>query len=212
MTSSDEPIRGPHDLGGLEGFGLVPRDQEDHLLWHESVMRMLFALALLGLVRTSGEVRYFVETMSPEEYRARSYYERWLVAVEALLDRARHADQTALGEAASAPSAATLGLGDHSAPRPSTSLEGAARHFDVGSSVSVRDDPPPGHNRLPEYVRGRTGVVRAIYPPQEVPGAPYDDLRSEPVYCVAFAASDLWSDAHAHDEVLIDLFASYLYQ
>ena len=203
-------MRGPHDIGGIEDFGRVPRDHDEHLAWHESVMRMLFALALLGLARTSGEVRSFVEAMSPEEYRARGYYERWLVAVEALLDRARHSDDAALAESASGPSAAALGFGDQSQPQPGVS-QPKPHHFDVGSSVTVRNNPPPGHNRLPMYVRGRAGIVRAMYPPQVVPHAPSDDLR-EPVYSVAFLASDLWPDAQDNDEVLIDLFASYLDQ
>lgn len=203
---------GPHDLGGLDGFGPIPRDQEDHLPWHESVMRMLFALALMGLSRTSGEVRYFVETMSREEYRSRGYYERWLVAVEALLERARHADPTALANTASAPSAAVLGLGDDEQPSPRPGGMPESDRFDVGTTVTVRDDPAPGHNRLPMYVRSRTGIVHAVYPPLEVPGTPYDDLRHERVYNVAFRASDLWPDAQSDDEVRIDLFASNLHR
>lgn len=200
--------RGPHDLGGMPDFGAVPRDHEDHLPWHESVMRMLFTLVLLGLLRSSGEVRYFVETMPAEQYRTRSYYERWLVAVEALLDRVRRTDSTALTAAANAVSAEPLGLGDGSAPTARTSSQ--PESFAVGTQVKIRDDPPPGHNRLPMYARARIGTVRAVHPPEEVPGTPYENLHYEHVYNVAFRASDLWPDAHHGDEVHLDLFASYL--
>jgi Nitrile hydratase beta subunit len=132
MTTSDDSVRGPHDIGGLEDFGPVPRDHEEHLPWHESVMPMIFALALLGLARTSGEVRSFIEAMSPERYRACHYYERWLMAVEALLDRARHADDVALTESAS--HAAALGFGDQPQPQP-----GASQPLEVKTEATLGD-------------------------------------------------------------------------
>jgi len=199
--------RGPHDVGGLRGFGPVPRVEEDPVAWHMRVMRLLFALALMGLSRTSGEVRYFLETMSPQEYRDRGYYERWLVAVERLLARARASDDTKLARAAAAPQSEVLGLGNP--PSPPLSPPDLGDPLAV-TTVTVHSSPPPGHHRLPAYVLGRTGVVEAVYPPQQVPGSPVEDLRYEYVYNVSFTSSALWPDGRYGDEVRIDLFAGYL--
>jgi nitrile hydratase subunit beta len=83
-----------------------------------------------------------------------------------------------------------------------------------GDRVRVRVLNPPGHNRAPVYVRGRTGtVVRSVgdgrFPDEAASiGA---DARREEIWTVAFAATELWgADAGPHDHVHVDLFESYL--
>jgi nitrile hydratase len=86
----------------------------------------------------------------------------------------------------------------------------------VGRRVRVRDDWPeaagPVHIRTPHYVRGRAGVVRA-----QLGGFPNpEDLafgRPAPVralYHVAFAADELFPEARAGDEILVEIFAHWL--
>ncbi len=85
-----------------------------------------------------------------------------------------------------------------------------------GLVVRVRDDWPeargPVHIRTPHYVRGRTGTIRSIlghFPnPEDLAFArPALSLR---LYHVAFDPAALWADAKAGDEILVELYESWL--
>jgi nitrile hydratase len=198
---------GAHDIGGLQDFGQVPRTEEEHLPWHESVMRLLMSSGRFGLSRVSGETRYLVETLDPGEYRRLGYYERWVVAIAGLYSRLPSeptAPSLAAATAMSSDESAAMYPGTHIPP-----AEAADRPFAVGAIVAVRAQPPAGHHRLPAYTWGHRGVIRGVYAPQEVPGCPLDRIRHEHVYNVAFTSDELWGDS-GQDELRIDLFASYL--
>ncbi|GAA4825750.1 hypothetical protein GCM10023201_10250 [Actinomycetospora corticicola] len=83
-----------------------------------------------------------------------------------------------------------------------------------GDRVRVRMLNPPGHNRAPVYVRGRTGtVVRSVgdgrFPDEAA--AVGADARREEIVTVAFDGAELWGpDGGPHDRVHVDLFVSYL--
>jgi nitrile hydratase len=194
--------RGAHDVGGLQEFGVVPRTEEEHARWHESVMRLLMSSGRFGLSRFSGETRYIVETLDPNTYRSLGYYERWVVAIAGLYSR--------LAPDAAAPM--TTGLDDAagmSLAARATSEAPADPPLAIGTMVWVLREPPAGHHRLPGYTWGRRGKITAAYAPQEVPGCPVEALRYEHVYNVAFTSDELWGDG-GRDELRIDLFASYL--
>jgi nitrile hydratase subunit beta len=77
----------PHDIGGLPGYGTVDATPDREPFHHEWEARV-FALnrALLGKgLYTLDEFRDTVEQMP--DYHERSYYERWLHAIETLLER-----------------------------------------------------------------------------------------------------------------------------
>lgn len=87
--------------------------------------------------------------------------------------------------------------------------------FRVGQPVRVRSVDPPHHTRVPAYVRGHRGLVRAVQPACELA----DDaarrrspVRRLPVYSVGFAPADLWGGdpPPGGDEVLCDLWECYL--
>lgn len=90
----------------------------------------------------------------------------------------------------------------------------AMPRFTVGDTVHTRVDNPPGHTRLPRYVRGRTGVVESVRGAAPVP----DDTvqngfkgNDVPFYGVLFAMQDLWgNNAEANAELVIELWESYL--
>ena len=78
-----------HDVGGQSGFGPVVRDDDGqpfHADWEARVYALSGALRARG-VFTTDEFRDAIERISPQEYLAAGYYERWLSAIEALLDR-----------------------------------------------------------------------------------------------------------------------------
>ena len=76
-----------HDAGGKQGYGAVETADDEPGFHHEWEARVfLLNRILLDQGRyTLDEFRYTIEQMDPEEYLRRSYYERWLIAIEQLL-------------------------------------------------------------------------------------------------------------------------------
>ncbi len=82
-------MNGIHDVGGMQGFGPVVRE-ENEPVFHEDWERHIFAL--LNLTIAAGqycvdECRHSIERMAPAEYLTTPYYEHWLHAAEDLLDK-----------------------------------------------------------------------------------------------------------------------------
>jgi len=84
--------------------------------------------------------------------------------------------------------------------------------FAPGQRVLARNLNPPGHTRIPRYVRGRPGVVVSdrgvfVFPDAHAAG------RREPqrLYSVRFESSELWGpDAPPAVAVYLDMFEPYL--
>jgi nitrile hydratase len=77
-----------HDIGGLHGFGPLAIECDEPPFHHEWEARV-FAINRFLLKRgsyTLDEFRDAIERMPPAEYLAASYYERWLHAIESLID------------------------------------------------------------------------------------------------------------------------------
>ena len=88
--------------------------------------------------------------------------------------------------------------------------------FSTGARVRVRNDWPetrgPCHIRTPYYVRGETGtVVRHLGDfanPEDLAFArPASRL---PLYHVRFEQPEIWQQGCAGDEILIEIFGSWL--
>lgn len=85
--------------------------------------------------------------------------------------------------------------------------------FKAGDEVIVRNVNPPHHTRLPRYIRGKRGTIRAHHG-----GFAFADTRAhgqgdqpQHVYSVRFEARELWgAEAPAKDAVYIDLWESYI--
>jgi nitrile hydratase len=70
-----------------------------------------------------------------------------------------------------------------------------------------------GHTRLPVYAAGATGRILRLHGTHVFPdsNAHGQGEAPEPLYAVAFAASELWAQPeHPRDEVVLDLWQSYL--
>ena len=78
---------GIHDLGGMQGFGRVEREEDEppfHAPWEAAVLAIMRAGGSRGLFNID-EFRHAIERMDPAHYLESSYYEHWLNAVETLL-------------------------------------------------------------------------------------------------------------------------------
>ncbi|HYM50662.1 MAG TPA: nitrile hydratase subunit beta [Candidatus Limnocylindrales bacterium] len=200
-------MNGVHDMGGMDGFGPVVAERNEpvfHEHW-EAVVRTIFE-------RTNGryfnldEFRRSLERMPPDAYLRAGYYEKWLFAIESILEEKGvvAADELAGGRPSS-PAPSPL---PKSGPAPSQ-----APRFKPGDRIVTRNLHPQGHTRLPRYARGKRGLVRRHYGSFALPDSNAHGRGPDfqPCYAVEFEARELWgSEARTGDRVCIDLWESYL--
>jgi len=87
--------------------------------------------------------------------------------------------------------------------------------FKPGQRVRVRRAYPPGHVRIPWYIRGHSGVVERLcgaYPNPEELAYARNGLPAQPLYRVRFAQRELWPDypGSATDTVDVEIYQHWL--
>src|SRR2546430_9875763 len=147
-------------MGGMHGFGPVPVEVNDPLFpapWESRVLGMVFQVVGTGWSNIDA-FRHAIERLEPATYLGVGYYGRWLRALETILVEAEVLEPGELAaRLAGAPARAGAGLA--TAPRYG-GFAGVLRpipappRFGVGDPGVTRTVPPPGHTRLPRYVRG----------------------------------------------------------
>lgn len=178
-------------MGGMHGFGPVvaePGEPVFHEHW-EGVVRALMTCTV-GRYYHLDEFRSVIEQMPAAEYLEAGYYERWLHALEELLDEQRLA-----------------------ARRTPPVRPPLVARFRPGDRVRSRNLHPAGHTRLPRYARDKSGVVRTVNGPFLLPdtNAHGADPDWQACYAVEFSARELWGPgAAAGDRICVDLWESYL--
>jgi nitrile hydratase len=220
---------GVHDLGGMQGFGPVEREENEpvfHAAWEAAVLAMQRAGGARGLFNID-EFRHGIERMAPAHYLRATYYEKWLDGVTRLLvekgvvGAAELAERLAFFE--QRPDApATEPLTVPLPPRPPANAKwaqdvvretGVAPRFTPGDPVRTREMHPHGHTRLPRYARGKRGVIHCchgihVFPDTHAHG---QGEQPQPLYSVRFDARELWGEsAEPNQAVHIDLWESYL--
>ncbi len=82
-------MNGAHDMGGMDGFGPVEREENEPLFhdeWERRAFALTAAMGLYGLWNIDMS-RYARENRDPLGYLEDSYYERWLYGLEVLLEQ-----------------------------------------------------------------------------------------------------------------------------
>ena len=79
--------------------------------------------------------------------------------------------------------------------------------------MRVKTAEASGHVRTPTYIRGKTGVVRALHgtfrnPEQLAYGQ--EGMPKVPLYFVTFQAQDVWGGSRRSDKVVVDLYEHWL--
>ena len=214
-------MNGVHDMGGMDGFGPVEREDDEpvfHHPWEGRVFAIRAALRPKDRVPGWGSFRYDLERIPPADYLRMSYYERWFAISMDRLLRSGLVTRAELetGRPGPGPPGATL------RPGPVARRSGPVRldadvppRFRPGEDVRARNLHPPGHTRLPRYTRGKTGVVKrdnGVYALQDTDEAGQAiDRPPQHVYTVRFTARDMWGErASARDTVYVDLWEDYL--
>jgi nitrile hydratase len=221
---------GPHDVGGVQGFGAVDPTSEESAYpegWEGRCIGAIIGAIGAGAFNVD-EFRARIEELPPAAYWSMGYYRRWLHTLErnlilhGTIAREQIDERIAAladGSFASAPArdermlAAIGDLIEHGAPLHVRAAE--APRFEIGDRVRTRriaiGELGREHTRLPGYVQGRSGVVVRRYPAMHLPDASVrGEDRVEHVYAVSFAASDLWSDGDPRSRVSVDVFESYI--
>jgi nitrile hydratase subunit beta len=220
---------GVHDLGGMQGFGPVEREEREpvfHAQWEAAVLAMMRAGGGRGIYNID-EFRHGIERMAPAHYLAATYYEKWLDGITRLFVEKGVIGEGELDkrleffrERPDAPATAALAT-----PLPgrvpfnagwlqeSFRETGARPRFAPGDPVVTRNFHPHGHTRLPRYARGKRGAIARYHGVHVLPdtNAHGRGEQPEPLYSVRFDARELWGEsAEPNQQVHIDLWESYL--
>ena len=225
-------MNGIHDMGGMHNFGSVaaePNEPVFHAPWEARAFGLwLVSYGAMGFVED--ESRNAIEHTAPDLYLAYRYYERVLDGLERLgVEKGVFAEAELAQVQKGGQATPALARRRNEPPQvwrpeevaPAMRAGGtkhrpdAARpaHFEVGQAVVAKTMNPLHHTRLPRYARGRRGVIATDHGPYVFPDTSAQGLGESPqrVYCVRFAARELWGDeAPAKDGVYLDLFESYL--
>lgn len=231
-------MNGIHDIGGMHGLGAID-PESDEPVFHAEWERRMFALwmaAFAAGIYNDNEFRHAIECMAPADYLTTSYYEHWLESMERVMIDKNQFDRAEL-EAAWAPGAGAA-VAPRAADRAGTGGGGAmsaltvdqviplfmggasarvdadvAAKFKTGDAVIARNINPPGHTRLPRYVRGKRGVIAKDHGvfgfPDSIAHGQGD--AAQHVYSVGFSAREVWGDgATPRDSFYLEMWDDYL--
>jgi len=79
MTTSNDPARRWHDMGG-SAAGPVPTDQHDFSIWEKRVDALMILGSAKGFFTVDG-LRRVLEDMGEEAFETMTYYERWIASI-----------------------------------------------------------------------------------------------------------------------------------
>jgi nitrile hydratase beta subunit len=216
-------MNGPHDMGGLQGYGpVVPEPDEPrfHAPWEKRALAMTMNSSAAG--GWNGDMsRSAKETLPPADYLRLSYYEIWIAGLSKMLAQRGMvaADEIAAGRAihptvppkivlAAAEMPAILARGG-STQRPAS----APARFAVGARVRAKNMHPATHTRLPRYVRGHVGMIERVHGAHVFPdtNALGEGENPQWLYTVRFAGRELWGEgADPTVSVSVDAWEPYL--
>lgn len=215
-------MNGVHDMGGMHGFGTVlpePDEPAFHADWERRVLALTLAMGATG-EWTVDASRFAREHRPPDDYLNKSYYELWLAGLQQLLAEQGlvSEDELSAGRAlAPRKSVRILAAGDVAAALgrggPTNRDPAQPAMFNVGDRVRAKTMNPPTHTRLPRYVRGHIGTVRATHGCHVFPDSSAHGRGEDPqwLYTVSFDGRELWgAETDPALTVSIDAFEPYL--
>lgn len=202
-----------HDMGGMDGFGPILRE-ENEPVFHAAWERRMFGLAStipFAVPMSDDHFRQEIERIDPATYLKSNYYELWYRAHSALLAQR---GVLAHGKPKGAQPLAAESVLGAIAEGASTRMpaEGITPRFAIGDAVVARNTNPTGHTRLPRYARGKAGVIhadRGVFSFADS-NARGDGPCPQHLYTVAFAGEELWGEGAGRNRIYLDLWDNYL--
>jgi len=214
---------GAHDMGGVAWSGPVqpePNEPVFHAPWERRAFAITLAMAMPGGWNIDMS-RFAREDRPPEDYLAKSYYQIWIAGLERLMLESGliGSEEIAAGKSLhpAKPVARTLtpeavgamlhrgGPTEREPTRPSP--------FAAGQRVRAKNIHPPTHTRLPQYVRGRVGVIERVLGCHVFPDSNASGAGENPqwLYTVTFDGRELWGEASEPGlRVSVDAWEPYL--
>lgn len=216
-------MNGPHDLGGQMGFGPVAPEKNEpyfHADWEKQALGITLSCGAFG-AWSIDESRHARENIPPADYLAASYYEIWIRALEALLERHGFATRAEIDASHKQTEPATpkriltadMVPGVLARGGPCDRPVETRPLFQPGDRVRTKNFNPTTHTRLPRYARARTGVVEAVQGSYVFPDDNAHSKGENPqwVYTVVFDGGEIWGEgADPTLTVSIDAWESYL--
>lgn len=216
-------MNGPHDLGGLHGFGPVAPEANEpyfHAEWEKRALGVTLSCGAFG-AWTIDESRHARENIPPATYLAASYYEIWIRALETLLQRHGFVSGAELAEGRMLEKGATPKRVLTAEMVPAVLARGGpcdrpldtTPRFATGARVRTRNFNPVTHTRLPRYARDKTGVVETVqgsfvFPDDSAHG---EGENPQWIYTVVFDGAEIWGEGATPGlTVSIDAWESYL--
>jgi nitrile hydratase subunit beta len=214
-------MKGPQDLGGMMGFGPINPEKDEplfHAPWERRVLGFTVAMGPTG-AWTGDQGRHKRESLPPQFYWSRGYYEIWFEALSQMLaERSMVTElEQETGMVLSPPKPAPrvwkaedvegwLAKG-WPYDRP-TNTQAA---FAVGDRIRTKRMAKPGHTRLPAYAWDKSGVIECsrgchVFPDSNGMGQGPDPRW---LYTVCFTAEELWGKP-SKDKVYLDLWEPYM--
>lgn len=216
-------MQGGHDLGGKQGLGPINPEAETeepvfHSDWERRVFGITLATGMLGKWNID-QSRFARERQHPVDYLKHSYYENWYAGVCKLLvengliteEELRSGKvQQALPTDLRVPSCDDAKKILNSGGPTEMELD-ATPKYAAGDRVRVVRNHTDGHTRAPAYVQGCIGEIAILHGGHILPDAnARGELTGEHLYAVRFSGNELWGSSADKNEVLIDLWESYL--
>lgn len=216
-------MNGVHDMGGMHAFGPIdpePNEPVFHETWEARVYALASAFGTVGDITLDAD-RHATETIAPHIYLNASYYEKWFLSMHTLLLAGGYANETELAtgnmEMPAKPVEGVLRpdmIEDfvHNVSRYTRPAEGDPA-FAVGQQVRARNINPPGHTRLPRYVRGHVGTIDRVHGCHVFPDSNAHGQGEQPqwLYSVRFSAEELFGAGQPErTEIYADLWQPYL--
>ena len=217
-------MNGVHDMGGMHGMGPIRREPHEPA-FHEPWEGRVYALGRVLRTRRGlwslDAFRHGLEVLPPAEYHRMSYYERWLTwmlrtvvatgdVTQAELESGKPETGSPKKAVLLAPEAVSSMVDRRTSARRDAAV---APRFKSGQRVRARNVHPPGHTRLPRYVRGKGGVVvldRGVFLFPDTNAHLRGD-KPQHLYSVRFAARDVWGEqASRRDSIHLDMWDDYL--
>jgi nitrile hydratase len=213
---------GIHDLGGKLGYGPVDVNEPEEP-FHADYEGRIWAMTRTAKAPniTIDWWRHIRELVGKDDYLNRPYFDSWAQThIASMIDSGVFTfDELESGKSETAPLAqvddtdydGVLALNKTMAFRFDRPVETTPK-FTVGQSVITNTSGHTGHTRLPEYARGKTGVILSyrdahIFADDSAKG----DEWAQHLYTVSFKATELWGEhANAKDSVSLDLWQDYL--
>jgi nitrile hydratase len=215
-------VNGVHDMGGMTNMGpIAPEPEAEEPVFHHPWEGRVHAMSVASPTRANIDAgRHQRELIPGPEYLAMSYYEKWFRGMSELLVSRGFVSPQEMASGQADPAAArakpvlfAADVATRFSHRGSFVREGAPPAFAEGERVRARNLNPPGHTRLPRYVRGREGVITALHGAHVFPDSHAHGKGEDPrpLYTVRFTARELWGEAaNPRDSVSLDLWEPYL--